>query len=43
MYAIKPRTESASYKSMHTCKGADRSVLFRKRNSETDVAVGKCK
>jgi len=28
---------------MYTCEGADRFVLFKKRNSETDLAVSKCK
>lgn len=43
MYAIKSCMESASYKSMHTCEGADRSALLRKGNSETELAVEKCK
>lgn len=43
MYAIKLCVESASYKNVYTCEGADQFVLFRKGNSETDLAVRKCK
>lgn len=43
MYAIKSCIESAGYKNVYTCEGADQFVLFRKGNSETDPAVRRCK